>query len=751
MTDRTEAKPTPKARAARRATRGASTRGAVPRQHGKVDVDWLGRDLLGTWAERRLAARAKVADPRYQRQDDLTVAEHRERVLGQLRMLVDDGAVLAAFPTRLGGGDDHGGNIAGFEELVLADPSLQIKSGVQYGLFGAAVLHLGTQHHHDTFLPPIMRFEIPGAFAMTETGHGSDVASIGTTATYDAEAEEFVIHTPFRGAWKDYLGNAALHGRDAVVFAKLITRGVDHGVHAFYVPIRDEQGQHLPGVGSEDDGVKGGLNGIDNGRLHFDHVRIPRTNLLNRYGDVAPDGTYSSPIESPGRRFFTMLGTLVQGRVSLDGAAARAQQAALAIAIRYGTERRQFTASSDVQEEVLLDYRRHQRRLFTRLAKAYAQTYAHEILLTKFDGVFSGATDTPEEREDLETLAAGLKSLSTWQALDTIQEAREACGGAGFLAENRLVQLRADLDVYVTFEGDNTVLLQLVGKRLLGDFAKSFKGASKADVARFAADQFFDRAQTLTGLRGLSQDVRDLGRVQNASIALRDREVQRELLEDRVSTMVAEIAGRLRHAPKAQAKAAAAFNDEQHELIEAARAWAELQQYDALDAAVQRMPEPTKKVMTHVRDLFALTIIEEHAAWHLEHGRLSGARSRAVTSTIERLLQKLRPHALDLVAAFGLEDEHLRSRIASGAEGRRQAEAMAHYEALRASGEMPVPEKQAGARRGTPAPAVPESKAAPLPPEAIAHVEHEGAPEEPADGAASAPAATDEDALAESR
>lgn len=662
-----------------------------------IDVDWLGRDLLGTWAERRLAARAKAANPDYQRIPNQTMAEHRARAFGQLRLLVDDGAVLVAFPKELGGGDDHGGNIAGFEELVLADPSLQIKSGVQYGLFGAAVLHLGTTHHHETLLPPIMRFDVPGAFAMTETGHGSDVASIGTTATYDEATEEFVIHTPFRGAWKDYLGNAANDGIAAVVFAKLVTKGVDHGVHAFYVDIRDpETGEFLPGIGGEDDGFKGGLNGIDNGRLHFDHVRVPRRNLLNRYGDVAADGTYSSPIESPGRRFFTMLGTLVQGRVSLDGASAVASKAALAIAIRYGSERRQFTAASDVEEEVLLDYRRHQKRLFTCLAETYAMSYAHERLLTEFDGVFSGRTDTPEAREDLETLAAGLKSLSTWAALDTLQEAREACGGAGFLAENRLTLLRADMDIYATFEGDNTVLLQLVGKRLLGDFAKQFKGASAAQLAQFAAKEFAGRAAAQVGLHQVAQDVRDLGLPATASRALRTTSVQRELLTDRVETMVAEIAGRLRHVPRGDAaKTAKAFNNVQNELIEAARAWAELQQWKALTEAVERMTGETARVMTWVRDLFALTLLERHLAWYLSNGRLSGSRAKVVGSTIERLLVKIRPHALDLVAAFGLEDEHLRAPIASGAEGLRQAEAMAYYEEQRAAGTLPTPEKQA--------------------------------------------------------
>ncbi|MFC7432148.1 MULTISPECIES: acyl-CoA dehydrogenase [unclassified Agrococcus] len=667
---------------------------------GTIDVDWLGRDLLGQWADRRLAARAKAANPDYQRILNQTMEEHRARVLGQMRLLADDGAVLVAFPASIGGEDDHGGNIAGFEELVLADPSLQIKSGVQYGLFGAAVLHLGTERHHETLLPPIMRFDVPGAFAMTETGHGSDVASIGTTATYDEATEEFVIHTPFRGAWKDYLGNAANDGVAAVVFAKLVTKGVDHGVHAFYVDIRDpETGEFLPGIGGEDDGVKGGLNGIDNGRLHFDGVRVPRVNLLNRYGDVAADGTYSSPIASPGRRFFTMLGTLVQGRVSLDGASVVASKAALAIAIRYGTQRRQFTSSSDVEEEVLLDYRRHQKRLFTRLAKTYAMSYAHDRLLAEFDGVFSGRTDTPEHREDLETLAAGLKALSTWSALDTLQEAREACGGAGFLAENRLTALRADLDVYATFEGDNTVMLQLVGKRLLGDFAKQFKGASAAQLAQFAAKEFAGRAAAQVGLHQVAQDVRDRGQAATASRALRQTAVQRELLTDRVETMVAEIAGRLRHVPRGDAaKSSKAFNNVQNELIEAARAWAELQQWKALTEAVERMSGETARVMTWVRDLFALTLLERHLAWYLSNGRLSGARAKVVGSTIERLLVKIRPHALDLVDAFGLGDEHLRAPIASGAEAERQDEARAYYEAQRAAGTLPTPEKQAERR-----------------------------------------------------
>lgn len=675
-----------------------TTTAAEPR----ADVTALQELLLGQYAQIRRAARDISLDPFFHKVEGMPYAEHRERVIEQLRRLGAEHDVLRAFPTRHGGKDEHGSSLARFEELVLGDPSLQIKAGVQWGLFASAILHLGTEHHHDTFLPDAMHLRVPGAFAMTESGHGSDVASIGTTAEYDAATEEFVIHTPFRGAWKDYLGNAALHGTAAVVFAQLVTaapggRRVNHGVHAFYVPIRDPRTmEFLPGVGGEDDGVKGGLNGIDNGRLHFDHVRVPRTNLLNRYGDVAPDGTYSSPIASPGRRFFTMLGTLVQGRVSLDGAAVNASKIALAIAVTYANQRRQFAGGTS-DEVVLLDYGQHRRRLLPLVAETYAATFAHEELLEAFDEVFSGRGDTPEKREDLETLAAALKPSSTWGALRTIQTCREACGGAGFLAENRLTGLHADLDVYATFEGDNTVLYQLVAKRLLGDYAESLKAlqSDRGDLARFVAGKVADAAMHRTPLVRAVQTLGDRGDKRRSVGQLRDEDTQRELLTDRVEAMVAQVAQALAPARKlSPEKAAELFNTHQHELIEAARAHAERVQWEAFTRALATVQDPgTKQVLTWVRDLFGLTLVERNLAWYLINGRLSAGRARMVTSYIDRLLVRLRPHAQDLVDGFGLTQGHLRAPISSGVEQERQDEARAYYRAQRASGDAPVPEK----------------------------------------------------------
>ena len=167
------------------------------------DLDLVQDLLLGRWKDIRLDARRRMLDPALHARYDLGVAEQRARVTGNLKTLLDSGAPRLPFPAEFGGTGDAAGNLVAFEEIVTADPSLQIKAGVQWGLFAAAILHLGTKAAHDRFLADAVELRTLGGFAMTETGHGSDVASIATTATYDPSSEEFVIHTPFRAAWKE--------------------------------------------------------------------------------------------------------------------------------------------------------------------------------------------------------------------------------------------------------------------------------------------------------------------------------------------------------------------------------------------------------------------------------------------------------------------------------------------------------------------------------------------------------------------
>lgn len=671
---------------------------AEKNHHLDLDVPFLNRLIDGTHADRRRAGRQVAEHPDARLDESMTLSEKRTSTREALRHVTATGMTRLPLPVDEGGENEHAGYVAGFEELVASSPSLQIKAGVQFGLFGGAIQHLGNKEQHRKWLGPALDGTLLGSFAMTEIGHGSDVAALGTTATWDPATSEFVIDTPFRAATKEYIGNAAVDAAAATVFAKLIVNGVDHGVHVLFVPVRDETGAPLPGVEFEDDGYKGGLPGVDNGRIAFHGVRVPRENLLDRYGSVDEDGAYSSPIESPGRRFFTMLGTLVQGRVSLDGAAVVAQKLALDIAVRYGLERRQFSGADSERETVLLDYRRHQRRLMPRLARTYADALAHETLLANFQKVFSGDEDNERTRQQLETEAAGFKALTTWNALDTIQAAREATGGAGFMAENRLVGLRADMDVYVTFEGDNTVLLQLVGKRLLADAAKELSHIDFGGAARLLGSQAAEYSLYRSGVANIGATIGDLFTPALKAKRTRSGHVQEALMTDRVHAMVTQLTMDLRPAARMTPEAAAElFNIHQNALIEAASAYIELLKWQALNEvmhSVDARKHPNEaKVLRRVRDLFGLSVIEDHLGWHIMYGRLSMARARQIEPTIDSLCAKLRDNAGDLVAAFGYGPDQRRATIAEGIEAQRQAEAADCLRRQKARSDSPVDEK----------------------------------------------------------
>lgn len=650
-----------------------SESGTDPFPELTVNVAALTDLLDGPHAEVRREVRASLPDFAHvlADADTLPMAEFRDEVLGVVQAIAGTGQAAMGFPTEYGGGGDIGASIAAFETLAYGDLSVLVKVGVQFGLFGGAILQLGTQRHHDRYLAGIVKGEILGCFAMTETGHGSNVQALGTTATYDPDAGEFVIDTPTEEAGKDYIGNAAKHGRWAVVFAQLLVAGENHGVHALVVPLRDEAGEPLPGVTIADDGRKMGLNGVDNGRIWFSGVRVPREALLNRFADVTSDGRYVSDIESAGRRFFTMLGTLVQGRVSVGGAGVSAAKVALTIAIEYALQRRQFEASDPEVEELLLDYGMHQRRLFPLLARTYALHFGQEVLVSRLHDVFSGVTTDETSRRQLESRAAGTKALATWHATRTIQECREACGGAGYLSVNRFAALKADTDVFTTFEGDNHVLLQLVAKALLSDYSGEFADLDQVGMVKFVAGLAVDTVLERTSAHKLLERIKDAfgGDSWDEDAGLLDPDYQLAMFRFREEHLIGSAARRLKRGIDSGMNPGEVFSRVQDHVIAAARAHVErlvleafVEKYTALDDGDLR------STLNLLCDLHALSSIERDKGWFIEHGRLSSPRSKEITREVGTLCRRVRPIAGDLVAAFAIPREMLRAEALVASE-----------------------------------------------------------------------------------
>lgn len=620
--------------------------------------------LDGKWRHVREQARVELAAMDLAYDLDLDLDAARERTFAQLKELVPTGMPAAGFRTEHGGGGDPGMSVTGIEMLAQFDLSLMVKAGVQWGLFGGAVENLGTAHHH-ALIPRIINLDLVGCFAMTETGHGSDVQSLETTATYDPSTEEFVLESPTRSSRKDYIGNAAKHATIAAVFAQLITRGESHGVHCFLVPIRDEHGEDLPGVITSDDGHKGGLGGVDNGRLEFHDVRIPRENLLNKYGQVDEGGAYSSPIDNTNRRFFTMLGTLIRGRISVGGSASASAEVALSIAGRYALKRRQFGPSPD-QEVLLADYRMHQRRLLPLIARSYAYRFAQNQLVARMHRLQTDDDPDPQMARELESRAAGLKAAQTWHASRAIQDSREMCGGAGYLAENRLTTLRGDVDVFTTFEGDNHVLFQLVAKELLTAYASEVGGLDPVGMVKFVAGTVTDTVRERTAASQLIQRLIDArpGRSDDDHDLL-DRGTQLSLFEDREEHVLETAARRLQRAAKADPdEAFRIFNNAQDHVIRAGKVHVDRIVLEAFTAGIARCDdEEAADLLREVCTLYALVTIEDDLAWFMGHNRLSDQRAKTVTALVNDQLEKLRPHLLTLVEGFGVPESTLGAEI----------------------------------------------------------------------------------------
>ncbi len=604
------------------------------------------RDLLdGSHQQLRNDLRRLLDSDRFLFHYGLPLDDYREQVVSWLTILAEEGFSERAFPR--GEHRDMSEFLAIFETLGIFDLSLLVKFGVQLGLFGGSILFLGTERHHK-FLDDVASLKLQGCYAMTELGRGSNVRELETIARYDSDTEEFVIHTPTESARKEWIGGAGKYATMATVYAQLIVDGENHGVHAFLVPIRDDNREPLEGVRIEDQGWKMGLNGVDNGRIWFDHVRVPRENLLDRYGQVDEEGRYQSTIPSANRRFFTTLSTLVAGRLGITASGLSAAKVALTIATRYGSFRRQFGPAGK-PEIPLLEYRTHQRTLMPLLASAYAQTFAlHRLMDTYNDPAL-------DDRRVVEATAAGMKAYSSWFAIDAVQESREACGGQGYLSLNRLPQIRADVDVFATFEGANVVMMQQVAKATLSEFGREMADGNLFTMARMLTNQ---ATRTIAETNPVVTRNTDPDH-------LRSSEFQLNAFTYRENTLKVSLARRMKRRLDDGMDSFQAFNECQDHAVALANANLERYILESFIEAEEKTPNLTlRDILARVRALYALSRVEADGAWFLENGYLQGNKYRAIRDEVNLLCAEVREHALSLTDAFGIPDSCISAPIA---------------------------------------------------------------------------------------
>ncbi|KAM9983732.1 hypothetical protein ACTFIY_000449 [Dictyostelium cf. discoideum] len=534
--------------------------------------------------------------------------------------------------------------------LVYCDMSMAVKSSVHWGLFGASVCCLGSEKH-EKYYDDIDTCKMSGCFALTELAHGSNVKGVETIAEYDNKTQEFVIHTPSDTAQKIWIGNAATYGCFATVFANLISNGENYGLHPFLVQIRDTTTlKPLAGITTADNGPKIGLNGVDNGRLWFNKVRIPRDNLLNKFGDIDANGVYSTPIKNPNVRFNSMLESLIGGRITVANMANSAAKMGLYIALHYAFSRRQFGPSNG-KEVLLIDYITHQRRLFPQLAEVYINQVGINYVINKFQN------RTEKDARDVFLLACGFKAATTWNRSKTLQLCRECCGGQGMAASNKIGILRADTDVDLTYEGDNTVLMQAVAKALLQEFKSYFTGTkritgmlsytySKGHIGIFLRNKNFFTKRLHTESHLLDPDV------------LLDAFIYREfkLLRNLIKTLRAKVKNE-------KMTGLQAWNSSLDLVLQLANAYIERVSIEKFLEEVQKSPEDIKPILTSLCILYELTKIENDLGWFLSNKYFAPVKGQAIGNTINKVCGALKDHAIPLVKAFDIPSQFLTAPI----------------------------------------------------------------------------------------
>lgn len=502
------------------------------------------------------------------------------------------------------------------EWTSVVDGATATVAGIHYNLFLGSLLDDDTSAARD--LTGFAALTRTGTFLCTERAHGNDAAALETTARYDRERDEFVLHTPHEGAQK-FMPNTSSAGgpKTAVVAARLLADDRDHGVFLFLTPLSDRDGT-LPGITVTVLSERVGSS-VDHCVTGFDRVRLPRTALIQgKHGELLPDGTFTSAVGSPRKRFLHAIRRVTVGKLCMSASTLGGSRAALAIAVRYAGIRH-ISGPSAGQRLPLAAHRSHHARLLTCTATAYAMTFLHRAVTDRW------ITHAPEDRADSERLVAVAKGWITWQAREITIESRERCGARALFPVNGMAEFAANVDGAITAEGDNLAIW------------------CKAGAEMIFGHPMLPAPPPATGQESLT----DPAFLRRALFAA-ERHWHLAARRDLRGGAGGDALGRWNHA-----SAAALALVETYALGQAA---------DAFATACAGVTDPgTRATLDDLRALFLLDRLPALSGLLLVENALTTDQVRALPDTVRALTSRLAPHLPTLTEAFDIPEEYLTS------------------------------------------------------------------------------------------
>jgi len=500
--------------------------------------------------------------------------------------------------------------------------------------------------------------EYVGAYAQTELGHGSNVRGLETTATYDADTDEFVIHSPTLSSikWWPTAMYACTHG---VVFAQLHIAGKNYGFHGFMVQFRDDKGRTMPGVEVGEIGPKIDGKNANIGYARFTHVRVPHFNMFSRNQQVTRDGTYVAA--PPKLSKFKYIGMMTI-RVGMVGGAYYDIARASTIAVRYLCIRQQGFKDSQAEdpfskgESAVLDYKLHQYRVFKAVALAYMFNwnihYVNTFLRHVRDGIMKGDESAADQLPELHATMSGMKAFCTTIAHREVEALRRSCGGQGFLRASGIGDAIGAAAEPVTAEGEHVILALQLARFLIKSVQQTHVDGTVMGSVKYLLEQ------------PLTKDA--VGEASSALTTTVDSQKAATFLVSLLRDRARNQAFKLEAAFSKAISQGLIFDEALNKVMILAYKAAECHTHyvlarNSLEVVCNRPESPIRKALLR---LFELACLQQ--VWDQSGDFINILDENVTDKLLERinlLLEEIRPDAVALVDGFGIPDSSLKSTL----------------------------------------------------------------------------------------
>lgn len=499
---------------------------------------------------------------------------------------------------------------------------------------------LGSDEQRARWIPLLKSYRVVGAYTQTELGHGSDVQSLQTTATFIPETQEFELDSPCLEATKWWPGELANLASVAVVFAQVVSKGRKVAVMPLLVQLRDlETHKPLPGIEVGDIGPKFGYMAKENGFLRFNKLRVPKSALLNRFTDIDERGdlqllgdpkiVYSAMMKV--RLMLLANSGTVMGRVS-------------ASTLRYSFKRLQFRDSKGAEVPVI-DYQLQRARLFPVLAQAYAislafievKAFVEQMDRETNEGVFS-------KLQEAHIFLSGGKAFYTSWCMKGLMTCMQCSGGHGYSVYSGIPHVMYGAFSMTILEGENTMIALQVGRFVLKQFHRLRSGEdskTKGQTSYLSLEQGV--YEPLSALLGNEKIVRIF---QKTTLRL-CQELLRSLGEDDPLSKIDQLNTQLGN-----------------KLFELSKFHTLVFTTELAFRSLQSVPHlPTKNALTNLLSLFAVEAALENSALMVVAKVLAPKDLLLLRQSREELLDALHYDSLILAEAFDIGKGSLLSVI----------------------------------------------------------------------------------------